>query len=220
MRKIIDRLGRRSQRSSASPTPTAAATEPAAASAPIGRSRSSAAARRRRRGASRGLSPVKTCTPTRLGAVRQRVGERAAGEAAEEPRLRAADDDLGDVLALGVAEDLGRQVVADQPGRFGAEALRQPQRRVDSRRRRRRRRPAGRPSTATQLALRPVASRLARAHHVHRQRVGADADQQALGGLPRAPRSRPGATARPSGRRPAPRCGAARSRAAPSGCAG
>ena len=118
-------------------------------------------------------------------AARQRVGKRAAGEAAEEARLRAADDDLGDVLALGVTEDLGRQVMADQPGRFRAQALRQPQRRVDR-------------AAAAGVAARPIDRRrhparveaggepARRPHHVHRQRVGADADQQALARLPRA----------------------------------
>ena len=139
------------------------------------------------RGASRGLSPVTICTPIRLRAPRQRVGQRAAGKAGEEAGARAADDDLGDVLALRVAQDFVGQVVADEPRRLGPEALRQgaaPRRRSVARAARFAARLVdGRGDPARVEAGREPARR---PDDVQRQRVRPDADEQALGGLPRA----------------------------------
>ena len=104
---------------------------------------------------------------------------------AEEAAVRAANDDLGDVLELGEAQQLGRQVGAGERLRFGAEAFGELHRLIQ-------------PLAGGRIEVGPrpfdrdghpgrihqVGKTLGGAHHGRRNRVGADAGQDAFARRP------------------------------------
>ncbi len=116
------------------------------------------------------------------------VGEGRAEQAAERSRRTVADDDLGDVVALRVGKDLGREVPRIDANRRGTQPLREPHRLIN---------------TAQLCPVRGFALALGevdcdpvrfqggrhaggRTHDLLRMLVASDTDEKPLGGWPRA----------------------------------
>ena len=217
-RKIIDRLGscrkRLAERArrDRQPRPTRGGAASRAADLAAGPASAS------RDGGGRGAVADHDMDGDVGGAAQQRVRQRAPAQPRPAARARAADDDLGDVLAPGIAQEFVRQVA----GRRAAPSRRRAARRaacVSSMRRsaassvslvagplQRDRDPAGVEPVGE--AARGPHDRLATGRPARRRPAGARR-------WARRPRWRSGADRRPSGRRPGRRCAAGRVRAAP-----